>query len=71
MTRPTPGRIVLWHDEDGVTWPAIVLGVREGDELEELLDLEVFGPHQPPQRFRVDVRPASEGRTGWSWPPRV
>ena len=66
ITAPTPGRIVYYTDNDGVVWPAVVVVVRDLDDV----DLAVYV-----SRSTTDVlgaRYQAEGAPGsWRWPPEA
>ena len=65
-SRPTIGRVVHYHTQVK-TVPAIIIDVaRAGGQ--EFVDLQVFGSHVGPYRYRV--LPGEPGKNNtWSWPP--
>ncbi len=60
---PSAGRIVLYCDDDGQSWPAIVLRARG-----YAADLYVF---RLGHARDVTGVPQGEGQFCWRWPPRV
>mgnify|MGYP003646447574 CR=1 FL=1 len=66
ITAPTPGRIVYYTDNDGAVWPAVVVVVRDLDDVE----LAVYV-----SRSTTDVigaRYQAHGARGsWRWPPEA
>lgn len=65
---PTPGRIVLFIDDQGEVFPAIVRAAY-GNTLKA--DLSVFtGDLDRPVRV-LDAVQWSTSSSGWCWPPRA
>lgn len=66
ITAPTLGRVVHYTDNDGVVWPAVVVVVRDLDDV----DLAVYV-----SRSTTDVigaRYQAHGACGsWRWPPEA
>ena len=63
ITAPTPGRIVIYIDRDGASWPAIVVTVGDLDAV----DLTVFVHLSTTDALNVRYRATPTERT-WRWP---
>jgi hypothetical protein len=65
INAPTPGRIVHYTDSDGAMWPAVVVVVRDLDDV----DLAVYVSRSTTDVIGARYQ-AHGGRGSWRWPPK-